>query len=259
MQNSSVADLAKLKSPLVNAWLTIPSAWTAEMIASCGFDILTVDLQHGLIGYETAIWMLQTISQSGVQPMARVSWKESGQIMGLLDAGARGIVCPMINSREEAREFAQACLYPPKGFRSFGPIRGLVGDANRDIRTSNSQITSLAMIETVEAVKNLDEILSVDELSGVYIGAVDLSIDMGFESNVDFKNAKLRNSIEIIVSKARKKKKLSGIHIQSKAVALELAEFGFDIITTVNDSYLLKESAAVRSNEILSTVKANSL
>jgi len=111
---------------IINGWLQIPSSFSAEVMAHQGWDSLTIDMQHGVIDYPNALQMLQAISTTEVVPMARVNWNDPGQIMKILDAGSYGVICPMINNREQAEKFVQACLYPPKGYRSFGPIRGLL-------------------------------------------------------------------------------------------------------------------------------------
>ncbi len=110
----------------VNGWLQIPSSFSAEVMAHQGWDSLTIDMQHGVIDYPNALQMLQAISTTDVVPMVRLNWNEPGQIMKILDAGSYGVICPMVNNREEAEKFVQACLYPPKGYRSLGPIRGLL-------------------------------------------------------------------------------------------------------------------------------------
>ena len=108
---------------ILNAWLTIPSAWTAELLAHDGYDALTIDMQHGLIGYETALSILQAISTTDAVPFVRVAWNDPSTIMKMLDAGAQGIICPMINTRSQAEAFVGACRFPPQGYRSCGPIR----------------------------------------------------------------------------------------------------------------------------------------
>lgn len=110
----------------LNAWLTIPSAWTAEVIAYAGFDAVTIDMQHGLMDYQIALAMLQAISTTTVVPLARIPANEPNLIMRLLDAGVYGLVCPMVNNRFEAEAFVRACRYPPMGDRSYGPIRATV-------------------------------------------------------------------------------------------------------------------------------------
>ena len=104
--------------------LHIPSAWSAEIMANQGWDTLVVDMQHGMMGMETAIVMLQAIATTAAVPMARVNWNTPGDIMKLLDAGAYGIICPMIETREECEAFVGACKYPPLGNAQPGTGRG---------------------------------------------------------------------------------------------------------------------------------------
>ena len=148
-------------------------------MANLGWDSLTIDMQHGVIDYPNALQMLQAISTTEVVPMARVNWNEPGQIMKILDAGAYGVICPMVSNREQAEKFVKACLYPPKGYRSFGPIRGLIYGGSDYGDHSNDELLKLAMIETSEALQNLDEIMSTPDLDGIYIGPADLSLAIG--------------------------------------------------------------------------------
>ena len=142
-------------------------------------------MQHGLIDYNNALPMMQTISSTNVVPLARVNWNEPGQIMKILDAGCYGIICPMINNRKEAEKFVQACMYPPDGFRSFGPMRGFLYGGSDYPKYANEEVLKFAMIETKEALDKLDEIMTTPGLSGVYIGPADLSIALGEEPGFD--------------------------------------------------------------------------
>ncbi len=126
MRENKLKCLWQENKTAINAWLTIPSAWTAEVLAHAGFDALTIDMQHGLTDYQTAVTMLQAISTTDVVPLVRVPWNEPAMIMRLLDAGVYGIISPMINNRAEAEAFVSACRYPPLGYRSYGPIRANV-------------------------------------------------------------------------------------------------------------------------------------
>ena len=110
----------------LNAWCSIPSSVTAEILSGFDFESITIDLQHGLIDYQVALTMLQAISSTNITPLARVPWNEPGIIMKLLDAGALGIICPMINNAEDAKSFVEATKYVPDGYRSSGPTLSLI-------------------------------------------------------------------------------------------------------------------------------------
>ena len=129
-----------------NGWLSIPSTASTEAMAQLGWDSLTIDMQHGLVDYSNALPMLQTISSTNVTPLARVNWNEPGQIMKILDAGSYGVICPMVSNKKEAEKFVQACMYPPNGYRSFGPIRGLIYGGSDYPDYANDEILKLAMI-----------------------------------------------------------------------------------------------------------------
>ena len=126
MRKNKLKELFKTGKPIINSWLSIPSSFSAESMAQQSWDSLTIDMQHGLIDYSSAVNMLQAISTTDITPMARVNWNEPGQIMKILDAGCYGVICPMVSNRKEAEKFVQACQYPPKGYRSFGPIRASI-------------------------------------------------------------------------------------------------------------------------------------
>ena len=126
VHENKIKEMMKAGKPVINGWLQIPSTVSAEVMAHQGWDSLTIDMQHGLVDYTNALPMLQTISTTDVTPLARVNWNEPGQIMKILDAGCYGIICPMVSNKEETEKFVQACMYPPHGYRSFGPVRGLI-------------------------------------------------------------------------------------------------------------------------------------
>ena len=140
MRKNKVKQMMAEGKPVVNGWLQIPSTVSAEVMAHQGWDSLTVDMQHGLVDYTNALPMLQTISSTDVTPLARVNWNEPGQIMKILDAGCYGIICPMVSNKEEAERFVQACMYPPRGYRSFGPVRGLIYGGHDYAENENDEI-----------------------------------------------------------------------------------------------------------------------
>src|ERR1041384_4624567 len=134
---------------VVNGWLAIPSGFSAEVVAQCGFDSVTVDMQHGVQDYQSMVQCFQAMQVHPVTPMVRVPWNEPGIIGKVLDAGAMGVICPMINSRAQAEQFVAACKYPPAGTRSNGPIRAaMYGEATSYQKTANDEILAIPMIET---------------------------------------------------------------------------------------------------------------
>src|SRR6201981_1119872 len=138
---------------VVNSWLAIPSGFSAEVIAQCGFDSVTVDMQHGVQDYLSMVQCFQAMDKHPVTPMVRVPWNEPGIIGKVLDGGAYGVICPMINGPDDTAALVNACRYPPLGRRSNGPIRAaMYGAVAGYQKTANDEVLCLPMIETRQAV-----------------------------------------------------------------------------------------------------------
>ena len=229
---------------VINGWLQIPNSFSAEVMANQGWDSLTIDMQHGVVDYPNALQMLQAISTTDVVPMARVNWNEPGQIMKILDAGSYGIICPMVSNRKEAESFVKACLYPPKGFRSFGPIRGLLYGGDDYGKHANDEILKFAMIETKEALDNLNSIMSTPGLNGIYIGPADLSLAIGKEPGFDKPEGdKVYDSIMKILEHAKKNKIVAGIHTLKPEYAEKMIKKGFQLVTVGSDQRFMSSGA----------------
>ena len=235
----------------VNGWLAIPNSFAAETMAHQGWDSLTIDLQHGINDYATAIPMLQAISTTAVTPLARLPWLEEGICMKMLDAGCYGLICPMIDSAADAARFVAACRYPPLGRRSFGPIRALLyGGADYPAK-ANDEIVLLAMIETRGGLENLEEILAVPGLDGVYIGPADLSAALGCTPRFDQDEKPVVDAIEHIVRRTRARGLVAGIHNGTPAYALKMIALGFQFVTIASDARLL----AARAGEVVGEMR----
>ena len=185
MRKNKLKKLFKEGKAAINGWIEIPSSYSAEAMAHQGLDSLTIDLQHGAISQSDILQIFQAISTTEVVPMARLNWNEPDQIMKALDYGAYGIICPMVSNRNQAEKFVQACMYPPKGYRSFGPTRGFMYGGNDYVDHANDEILKIAMIETKEALNDLDKIMKTPDLDGVYIGPSDLSLSIGEKAGFD--------------------------------------------------------------------------
>lgn len=243
MRENRLKQLWKQGGTAVNAWVTIPSSWSAEVMAHAGFDSLTIDMQHGLADYQTALSMLQAISTTDAVPLARVTWNDPGLIMRLLDAGVYGVICPMINTRAQAEAFVGACRYPPAGYRSFGPIRALTYGGEDYGLHANENILTLAMIETAQAMQNLDDILSTPGLDGLYVGPADLSMGMGLADLANFQNPELLRLLDTILDAAARRGVVPGVHANSPQNAIMLSERGFRFVTLYSDTLLLRTAA----------------
>jgi 4-hydroxy-2-oxoheptanedioate aldolase len=226
----------------INAFLKIPNTFTAEIMGKAGFDFLTIDMQHGLIDYQIMVSMLQSLGKSNAKILVRVPWNEPSIIMRVLDAGASGIICPMINSKEEAVSFIHASNYPPEGIRSFGPIRAKLAGTFSTISQANQEILKFAMIETQEAIDNLDEIAKTKGLTGLYVGPSDLSISLGLERIADFSDSNLIVVLKKIVETAKKYQVTTATQVYGVEQAEIAIGIGFDIVTPFDDSTLLENA-----------------
>lgn len=253
MKPNKLKQLWAQGKPAINGFLSIPSAFVAEIMAEQGYDALTIDMQHGVVDYQAALSMLQAMRASGVVPMVRVPWLEPGVIMKALDAGAYGVVCPMINNREQAEKFVSCVRYPPVGIRSFGPTRaGISAGANYGAE-ADEQMLALAMIETHEAVNNLAEIASTPGLDGLYIGPADLTIGltgMKYRTGFDREEPEIIEAIHKILAAAHAHGKKAVLHCGSAAYAARALEWGFDMVTIANDVRMLTAAAAASMEEI---------
>jgi len=221
--------------PVINAWCNMPGAFVAEAVASQGWDAVTIDTQHGLTGYSELVAMLQAMAASDVTPLVRVSWNAPGEIMKALDAGAYGIICPMINSRAECEAFIKAARYPPLGQRSFGPIRAALVAGAGYAEESNDQLLTLAMIETAEALESVDEITSTPGLDGVYIGPSDLAFSLGLAPTQDNQHPSVLAAFEAILASCKKAGIRAGVHTSSVAYSRQMIAMGFDLVTVGGD------------------------
>ena len=256
MRINKLKQMFKKGEPIVNGWLQIPSAFSAEVMAHQGWDSCTIDMQHGVIDYQNALNMLQAISTTQVTPLARVNWNEPGQIMKILDAGCYGIICPMVSNRKEAENFVQACLYPSKGYRSFGPVRGLLYGGSDYAKHSDNEILKLAMIETKEALEKLDEILDTPNLDGIYIGPADLSLSVGEEPGFDKQESTAAfKEITRILEAAKKRGLLAGIHNGTAEYAKKMIEKGFNLVTVGSDQRFMSSGAKNAIEKIRGTKK----
>lgn len=247
--------------PVVNGWLAIPSGYSAEILGHQGYDAVTVDLQHGMIDFASALAMLQAISSTSAVPLVRVSDDTPAQIMRLLDAGAYGIICPMISTAEQAQRFVSACRYPPQGTRSFGPARGLLYGGADYPAHANKEILTLAMIETREGLANLDAILATDGLDGVFIGPNDLSLTLTGAASAESTHPVMLAAVERVVSRCREKNKIAGIFCTSGAAAARRIAEGFSFVTPANDVMQLgrasREAVALARGNTVPTTGAS--
>lgn len=243
MRANPVRDAWSQGRAVVNGWLSLPTSFAAETMAHQGWDSLTIDLQHGLVDYQAAVPMLQAVSTTSTPPMVRVPWSEPGIIMKMLDAGAMGIICPMVNNREEAQAFVGACKYAPLGYRSVGPTRAVLYAGADYIANANANTLAIAMIETREALQRLDEILSVEGLDGVYVGPSDLGLSLGHAPVLDQTEPAVVEALGTILDACNRHGLPAGIHCGTPEYATQMIEKGFKLVTIGSDNRLMAIAA----------------
>ena len=233
----------------LNAWLSIGSSYSAEVFAHLAYDAVTVDLQHGMFDFETAVAMLQAISTTGSVPMVRVPANESWIIQKVLDAGAYGIICPMIDTAEQCAALVKAVRYPPFGERSFGPARGLLYGGSDYVDGVAKTVLSWAMIETATALDNLESIARVEGLSGLYIGPSDLSMTLEGAIATPLSN-RVTREIDRIVDVAAINGLKVGIFCPDVTFARRMVARGCHLVTVMNDVGLIRKATAALTAEL---------
>lgn len=235
----------------LGAWCMIPEPLTAEALGRAGFDWVLVDMQHGCMDYETALDMIRAIDTTSAVPVIRVPWNEPGIIGRVLDAGALGVIIPMIQTAEDAKCAVDACLYPPKGRRSFGPVRVGMRDGPGYFFEANDCVTVIPMIETPEALANVDEIAAVPGVDALFVGPFDLSIALGLPPGDNDGKPAFDAAIAKVSAAARAANIAMAVLSNAKVAPLRIAQ-GFRMISTTTDINAL--SMAARAD--LEAVKA---
>lgn len=239
MRQNQIRQLLDKNEPIINAWLSIPSAYLAEGAGHQGFDCVTVDLQHGMLGFEAAVGMLQAISATPAVPLVRARSKEAADVMQLLDAGAYGVICPLISNAAETMQFVSACRYPPAGRRSFGPARGKLYGGDDYFEKANDEIFAIPMIETAEALENINDILAVPGVDMIYIGPNDLALELGEKPGAETQSGRTSEAITYLVQRAKSAGIPVGIFCKDARAAVLRISQGVDLVTPGNDFAIL--------------------
>lgn len=233
--------------PAINGWLSIGNSFTAEIMAAQGYDSVTVDVQHGALDYTALLPMFQAMRASGVVPLARVPWLEPGIVMKVLDAGAYGVICPMVNTGAEAAEFVSYLRYPPRGQRSFGPTRASFSAGANYAAEANDEILAFAMVETATAMENLDAIAATPGLDGIYVGPADLTLSMTqgrLAPAFDREEPEMVDALKAIAAACRKNGIHAALHCGTPEYAARAVGWGYQMTTISGDARLLAAAAA---------------
>jgi 4-hydroxy-2-oxoheptanedioate aldolase len=229
--------------PTIGGWCVIPSPFAAELMGMAGFDWVCIDMQHGLVGYDALVPMLQALDRTGTPAFVRVPWNQPDHIMKALDAGANGVVVPMVNSVEDARAAVGACRYPPEGYRSWGPIRASFAKEGFDPAWANQDVFCAVMIETAAALDVADDIVSVPGVDAVYVGPNDLAVSNGMAPDSNVSLPEHAGLVLRIRDACRRHGVVAGIHCGGVEAALRWRAEGFRMLNVNSDAVFLRSSA----------------
>ncbi|MBC6406915.1 MAG: 2,4-dihydroxyhept-2-ene-1,7-dioic acid aldolase [Rhodobacteraceae bacterium] len=246
MRANKVRDCWAAGRAAISGWVSIASSYSAEIVGHSGVDCVTVDLQHATTGFAEMTPMLQAISATPATPFVRVPGNDPATIMKVLDAGSYGLICPLVNSADEARAFVAASFYPPAGGRSFGPTRGFLYGGADYMAHADATLVRLAMIETRAGLAEVEAICAVEGLDGIFIGPNDMGLNLGKGINTDPTDPEVCAAIDHCLAVAKAAGKRVGLFCPDGVVARRRADQGFDFVVPGNDANLLKEALAAQ-------------
>lgn len=242
-----VRDLWSKKKTAVNAWISSGSAFIAEILTLQGYDTVTVDMQHGMGDFAQTLAMFQAIRAGGGTPMVRVPALEASIISKVLDAGSMGVICPLIDTAEQAAQLVSYVRYPPLGIRSSGPTRAGLIYPNYTGAFANAEPLVFAMVETQAGMDNLDAIVRTPGLDGVYIGPSDLSLGLSkgkLPAGFDRQEPEMIAAIQKIVAATKTAGIKTCLHCGSSEYAAKAAGWGVDLVTLLNDVRMMAAAGA---------------
>lgn len=245
MVQNNLRDMHRAGTPMINAWCSIASPFSAEVMAAQGFDSVTIDLQHGAVDYTDLLPMFQAMKSSRATLMARVPWLDPAAIMKTLDAGALGVICPMINNRAEAEEFASYMRYPPRGQRSYGPTRAVFAHDGYGVDV-NDDVLALAMIETADGYENVEDIATTPGIDGIYVGPGDLTLgtEQGrLPAGLDREEPEMIERLQRIAKVCNDAGVMAGIHCLTPDYAARAVSWGYHLTTVGGDVRFLATAA----------------
>jgi len=212
-------------------------------MATSGVDAVVIDGQHGMAGFERQLSMLQALPHTPAVPLVRVSHNSLAEVNRALDAGAYGVICPLVNSAAEAAAFARACRYPldgVEGERSFGPARALLYGGADYAQHANAEILALAMVETAAGLAALEEIVATPQLDGIFVGPSDLGIALGLGVGASHEHPVLAEALKRIAVACRASGRVAGIWCGSAEMARAMLGLGYQLVVPGHDAACLQ-------------------
>jgi len=222
----------------LGAWCMMPGALGVEIVAGQGFDWVVIDMQHGCMGYDDALAMIRAADGAGACPVVRVTVNEPGLIGRALDSGALGIIVPMVNCAADARRAVDACLYPPLGVRSLGPVRVALRDGPEYSLAANGRIAVIPMIETADALANVDEIAATPGVSALFVGPFDLSLSLGLPPGDNDGSPEFDDALRRVLSACGQFGLAAAVFSNPRVAPLRI-EQGFQMISVTMDTLAL--------------------
>jgi 4-hydroxy-2-oxoheptanedioate aldolase len=223
----------------LGGWCSIPNSFAAEVMAA-SFDWVCIDMQHGLTGQDTMIGMLQSLAITRTPAFVRVSWNNPPEIMRALDAGAQGVIVPMINSAAEARAAVGACRYPPDGYRSWGPSRNALYSTRLVPAEINQQVICAVMVETAQGVESVEQILDVPGVDAVFVGPSDLAVSMGLDPARAALEPAHEQRVRVVLDACRRRGVVAGIFCGGSEVAIRWRDAGARMLALQTDARMLR-------------------
>ena len=239
MRENTLKVKIKAGEATVGSWLTVAHPTIAEVMAQAGFDWLAIDMEHGFVGIESVLALVQAINTTPVAPLVRVPWNEPIVIKQVLETGPAGLVMPQVNTVAEAEAAVKASRFPPEGIRGIGCQRAAGFGAWFDdyLRTANDQLVIVIQIEHVRALRNLREILSVKGIDVAFIGANDLSASMGLLGQP--KHPDMLDAIQEVLKTSREAGVAAGLVASDPEEANKRIAEGFRLVAIGHDVGLL--------------------
>ena len=242
MFNTRLRDALNSGAVGVDCWLSGTSPTNSEMIGRLGFDSVVIDMQHTMADFSDVGMSILALTGTGTTVIVRVPGKDPIMVERVLDAGADGVMCPMVNTREEAERFVAAVRYPPLGTRSVGAYRSTEGMVEH-FRRANSTLIAAVQIETVEAMWNLDEIAATPGLDMLFVGPGDLAVSYGGDPVIDYADPETEVRHRRIASAAHAAGKYAGMLTFSEDDTRRAIEWGFDLVSVGMEGWLLAAGA----------------
>jgi 4-hydroxy-2-oxoheptanedioate aldolase len=229
-------------TPLFNAWMSLGLPFAVELAAEAGADLVTIDQQHGIGGHSEMLGCLTAGSAAGIPAFVRIAANDSGLIGRVLDAGAQGVICPMINTAEDAREFVAAVKYPPLGRRSLGPYRARLAMPGY-LRSANEWTIACGQIETKTGLDNLEAILATPGLDMICAGPNDLALTLSEGAHSDIRAPEVLVALDWLLAKCRENGMIAAIFANDPEYATAMLERGWQIVAIASDARWLSDGA----------------